>query len=147
MAIPTTLPITLDDVIVEIYGSSQVKSLLVDCFADANSSGFDASYVGSKDSLQNFRGYDHISLVEIDAYENDNSLTLCTESAWRGCKLYTPSGHSVSTCYANGESIYTDAAGTTLASTSHYKNYSSYSKPYTWYKWITNAWTTTGSCT
>ena len=60
MAIPNTNTFSLQDVVTEIgLGSSKAK--LVDCFTNANSSGFVAAYAGAKDRLSNFRGYSHSS--------------------------------------------------------------------------------------
>ena len=84
-------------------------------------------------------------LEAITAYYNDNSLALCVDGNWRSRPLYTPNGNNMATCYANDDSIYSDSAGTTFAASSHYKD--TYSKPYTWYKWVTDEWTTTGTCT
>jgi len=33
---------------------------LTDCFANANEDGFDPTYVGNRDRLSNFRGYEHV---------------------------------------------------------------------------------------
>ena len=61
MAIPNTNTFSLQDVVTEIgLGSSKAK--LVDCFTNANSSGFVAAYAGAKDRLSNFRGYSHTSV-------------------------------------------------------------------------------------
>ncbi len=142
MAIPTTLPITLDDVIIEIYGSSQSKSLLADCFADANSSGFDATYVGSKDSLQNFRGYEHASLNLINIYSAPQ-LSPCTGNT--GSQIYTQ-GTSIADAFANDYNIYSDASGTTKCPTLSYSDDSH--QPFTYYQWSSSAgWSSTGTCT
>ena len=60
MAVATSLPIKLSDVCLEIYGSSSTSGRTLNtCFTDATGT-FDATYEGSKDRLQNFRGYANI---------------------------------------------------------------------------------------
>ncbi len=61
MAIPNTNTFSLQDVVTEI-GLVSSKAKLVDCFTNANSSGFVSFYQGSKDRLSNFRGYSHPSV-------------------------------------------------------------------------------------
>jgi hypothetical protein len=50
--------ITLQDVTTEIYGDTNVGRNLVSCFADATGI-FDSTYVGAKDRLSNFKGYNN----------------------------------------------------------------------------------------
>ena len=54
MSVPDTNNFSLQDVIDEINPSSPSLS---QCFAEANASGFDPAYEGSKDRLRNFRNY------------------------------------------------------------------------------------------
>jgi len=61
MAIPNTNTFSLQDVVTEI-GLVSSKAKLVNCFTNANSSGFAAAYAGAKDGLSNFRGYSHTSV-------------------------------------------------------------------------------------
>jgi len=65
--IATTLPIKLSDVCLELYGStSTVGKSLSQAFTDATGT-FDATYEsinGYRNSLQNFRGYNHIPNTE-----------------------------------------------------------------------------------
>jgi hypothetical protein len=58
MAVPNTNTFSLQNVVTEI-GLGGSKTTLVDCFTNANSSGFVSAYQGSKDRLSNFRGYSH----------------------------------------------------------------------------------------
>ena len=51
--------ITLQDVTTEIYGDTTIGRGLEACFSSATSGTFDATYVGSKDRLSNFKGYVH----------------------------------------------------------------------------------------
>ena len=61
MAVATTLPIKLSDVCLELYGSSSTSGRTLNtCFTDATGT-FDATYEGSKDRLQNFRGYEDVA--------------------------------------------------------------------------------------
>ncbi|WP_158837812.1 hypothetical protein [Polaribacter sp. L3A8] len=61
MAVSNTDDFSLEDVKNEIEnnGGSTTNSL-VEAFANANANGFDSSYQGNKDSLLNFRNYNHI---------------------------------------------------------------------------------------
>ena len=56
MPVPNTNSFNLQDVTKEIYGSSIVTGNLSKCFTDATGT-FDATYVGSKNGLLNFRNY------------------------------------------------------------------------------------------
>jgi len=58
MAVPNTSTFSLQDVQTELGG---VNDDLIECFSNANASGFDPTYEGSKNSLLNFRNYNHIS--------------------------------------------------------------------------------------
>lgn len=57
MAVPDTNTFSQRDVVTEIYGNSSNRSL-TELFAAANGT-FDSRYVGSKNSLYNFRNYQH----------------------------------------------------------------------------------------
>lgn len=60
MAVPNTNTFSLQNVVTEI-GLGGSKANLVDCFINANSSGFVSAYAGAKDRLSNFRGYSQSS--------------------------------------------------------------------------------------
>lgn len=56
MAVPNTSTFTLQDVVNEINPSS---NSLTGCFAAAIKEGWAISYMGGRDRLSNFRGYNH----------------------------------------------------------------------------------------
>lgn len=56
--VPNTTTFSLQDVCNEIYGQFTAGMNLNQCFTDATGT-FDPSYVGSKNSLLNFRNYTH----------------------------------------------------------------------------------------
>ena len=58
MSVPNTSTFGLTDVTVEIYGDIAAGRNLRQCFVDATGT-FDPNYVGSKNSLLNFRNYVH----------------------------------------------------------------------------------------
>ena len=58
MAVPNTNTFSLWDVCNEIYSNHSAGMNLVQCFADSTGT-FDSAYVGSKNSLLNFRNYQH----------------------------------------------------------------------------------------
>ena len=58
MSVPNTSTFGLTDVTVEIYGDIAAGRNLRQCFVDATGT-FDPAYVGSKNSLYNFRNYQH----------------------------------------------------------------------------------------
>ena len=56
MAVPNTNTFSLQDVSDNII---EAPNNLVSCFNGANSKGFVSSYMGGRDRLSNFRGYNH----------------------------------------------------------------------------------------
>jgi len=66
MSVPNTNTFSFWDVCNEIYGSHSAGMNLVQCFADATGT-FDSTYVGSRNSLLNFRNYQNkITVTDID---------------------------------------------------------------------------------
>jgi len=59
MSVPNATSFSLQDVTKEIYGSTVITGNLKQCFIDAIGT-FDPAYVGSKNSLLNFRNYANI---------------------------------------------------------------------------------------
>ena len=59
MAVPDTSTFSLQDVTMEIYHDIAAGRNLVSCFADAIGT-FDPNYQGDKNSLLNFRNYQHL---------------------------------------------------------------------------------------
>lgn len=103
--VPNTSTFTLQDVCVAIYGSSSSGKNLSQCFTDATGT-FDSNYVGSKNSLYNFRNYQHVVqkptlLIYCSATPQSVSifrLHLYAVSASDG--ISTPVASSI-TCYVN----------------------------------------------
>jgi hypothetical protein len=119
MAIPTTLPIKLSDVCLEIYGSTNTSGKsLSGLFAAADGS-FNATYEGSKDRLTNFRGYTSrtMTLSRTNCWFSDmgepctfgdNEFTVTSTHAWYsetfpgGAAISPQSGNAgVTNCTAN----------------------------------------------
>ena len=116
MAISTSLPISLNQVETEL-GLSGTTSLL-DCFANANSYGFDATYgTIDSDNLQAFRGYDDsITLTGTSiGYSVSSAASACVASS---STKYIDNGGTFNGC----SRIYNDSAGTSKASTGYYSN-------------------------
>lgn len=71
--VPNTNTFSLQDVCTEIYGSFSAGMNLIQCFTDATGT-FDPAYVGSKNSLLNFRNYTHNVANTITAKITNNTL-------------------------------------------------------------------------
>lgn len=72
--VPNTATFSLQDVCTAIYGSYSAGMNLSQCFTDATGT-FDPAYVGSKNSLLNFRNYSHVSVVNTLAVsESPNNI-------------------------------------------------------------------------
>lgn len=112
MAVPNTDSFNLQNVTVEIYGDVSAGRNLISCFADANASGFDALYSGSKNSLLNFRNYSHI---------NSTSFLMAGGLPWASIPSACGSNPFFGTRYHNGagtypvvnDYVYTDSGLTT----------------------------------
>ncbi|QTD39028.1 hypothetical protein JL193_07200 [Polaribacter batillariae] len=66
MGVPNTDNFSFHDVKNEIENNGgATTNSLVEAFANANATGFDSSYEGSKDSLLNFRNYNHVMLGKL----------------------------------------------------------------------------------
>ena len=106
MAVPNTTTFTLQDVVDEINPTTDD---LVDCFADANASGFDATYEGSKNQLLNFRNYSHITTEGPNFPSSSTSVSDSGEAWINVSRIESDSGgdaSSSSSCFilASGSS-------------------------------------------
>lgn len=68
--------ITLQEVVIEIFGQVGVGHTLLSCFNESSAGIFNSTYVGSKDRLSNFKGYFHIDngLWGLDDMEITNTV-------------------------------------------------------------------------
>lgn len=113
MAIPDNFLFSLNDVRVEI-GLGATASLQ-DCFNNANSGGFDATYgTISSSNLRAFRRYDHSSTslnsFSIDTSSGSGSAAAACAVSYSESILYHDGAGAFP---ANGDTVYTDSAGTT----------------------------------
>jgi hypothetical protein len=104
MAVPDTTTFTLQDVVTEVATTTDD---LVDCFADAISGKFDATYSGDKDRLLNFRNYGAIASFA-SSIEGRGACELALD------QTYYHSGSGA--LPVAGDIVYSDAGTTTLAS-------------------------------
>lgn len=77
--------IKLSDVTTEIYGDTNAGRSLVGCFADAVGT-FHPSYVGDKDRLSNFKGYDN-KVYDLDG--NSYGIIKIGDTIWMSENLKT----------------------------------------------------------
>lgn len=133
MAVPNTNTFTLQDVKTELGSSSND---LVSFFSEADDSKFDPNYVGSKNSLLNFRNY------------GANSPPVLTEvflgysvSTTAGACSLSPTGtfYINSNDLASATLIYTNSAGTAIAASAYY------STGVYWRQWDADTQVFTGS--
>ena len=116
MSIPNTNTFTLQNVVTEINPTTDD---LVDCFADANASGFDPAYKGSKNQLLNFRNYDHNASSLTSIYRTNKSPKAGAFSC--GYTTNLQMWHNGSSAYlVNGDVVYSNAAGTTFGAQGYY---------------------------
>jgi len=106
MAVPDTNTFTLQDVVDEIMPTTDD---LVDCFADAISGNFDASYSGSKNNLLNFRNYGDTSVypVSVSPTGRSDSSSSCGDTA-------SVTRYSSAEVISYGNIIYEDSEGITV---------------------------------
>ncbi len=107
MAVPNTTTFTLQDVVTEINPTTDD---LVDCFADAVASKFDAAYSGSKNSLLNFRNYGAVPPL------TTFHLTVNTPKSNFACNVTANNtayhNGPANTIAAVGDTVYSNSAGT-----------------------------------
>ena len=112
MAVPNTTTFSLQDVVNEINPTSDD---LVDCIADANSSGFDSNYYSSPaTSLLEFRNY--VQTIGFKAYTvafGSNSNGACSDSSHLTVYQY-------SNTFNFTDPIYLNSGGTYFASANWY---------------------------
>ena len=130
MAVPNTNTFTLQNVIDVVNPTSND---LADCFADAISNNFDATYSGSKNSLLNFRNYEASSSVNgyIIRAGSTSSLACAGDSF---VNLYQRSEF-----FNFDDLIYSNPEGTTNAISRWYSNSA------TTRFWDGSAWTSTAT--
>jgi len=80
MAVPDITTFNQRDVVTEIYGDSSDRSL-TELFTAATGT-FDSLYVGSKNSLYNFRNYKHITVTINTSISNATVTNLSTFIAY-----------------------------------------------------------------
>jgi len=107
MAVPDTNTFTLQDVVDEINPTTDD---LVDCFADAISGNFDASYSGSKNNLLNFRNYKD-TFVEPTTYPVSVSPTGRSDSSSACGDTASVTRYSSEDTIRSGDIIYEDSEG------------------------------------
>lgn len=118
MAIPDNYNFSLEDVCDEI-GLIGLNRNLPNCFTSAKSAGFNPSYSGSKNSLKNFRGYNHSVGVATTPVSVGSNVSSATSACSAPTALYyIPSGQS----FAFATALYTNATGTTNASPRWYSD-------------------------
>lgn len=88
MSVPDTTTFNFFDVCDEIYGNHTSGKTLTQAFTDATGT-FDANYVGSKNSLYNFRNYQHLVIPAITSigfpnYSNDAAGEMTVETTVTG---------------------------------------------------------------
>ena len=115
MAVPNTTTFSLQDVVTEINPTTDD---LVDCIADANSSGYNSSYYSSPaTSLLEFRDYETPTGITSfsSSTGNSNQTTACglnpTQTYYHDGTGSTP---------AVGDNVYSNLAGTIGLSKNHY---------------------------
>jgi len=81
----------------------------------------------------------------LTGYSNANYPKFCSANANAAFTVYTATDSTLASAYANGASIYSDTALTTLATAGVYGNLDGGSGV-NWYTWDGTMFTTTGSC-
>jgi hypothetical protein len=122
--VPNTETFSFTDVNTEMGTDGENLDDLIELFASANSLGFNSSYEGTKNSLLNFRDYDH-NVTTLTSFYISTTATVTGASAC-GATLVTEHWHDGSNAYAfTGDNVYTDSGGTTLYSgTTRWRNQS-----------------------
>lgn len=134
MAVPDTTTFSLQDVITEL--GLATDDGLEECFANANASGFDDAYEGSKNGLLNFRNYTHQiqnTLVFLH-FSSSSSSGACSSSTNHG--RYVEEGKNFSTT----SYLYQYDDAYTFAGSGYYE------KNGLWRYWNGNSFTSSGSC-
>jgi len=117
-AVPDTTTFNLQDVIDAVSGTT--TNDLVECFAEAESDAFDATYSGSKNNLLNFRNYEEItdSVYTIPTelsydYSETQYVAVNSSDSWTAAVYFdrwdiissvTPSGTTGERCYITVDS-------------------------------------------
>jgi len=102
MPVPNTNTFSLSDVGNEIGLTAPYS--LQDCFNNAKASGFDPTYEGSKNSLYNFRNYDH-KLRAVYGYLYNYYAYSHTSFAPSGWHVPTQSEWNALSAYLGGDSV------------------------------------------
>tara|TARA_R110001632_G_scaffold187967_1_gene308429 strand:- start:186 stop:584 length:399 start_codon:yes stop_codon:yes gene_type:complete len=113
MGVPNTSTFSLQDVVNEVNPTTDD---LVDCFADAVASKFDSTYSGSKNQLLNFRNYG--GTLPVNGYiirAGSTSSLACSGASFLNI-------YQRSTFFNFDDPIYSNAAGTTNATSQWYSN-------------------------
>jgi hypothetical protein len=114
MPVPNTTTFTLQNVVDEVNPTTDD---LVDCFSDANSSGFDGTYSGNKDNLLNFRNYTHVTLTSYSSSAGQGSVFGVCDTSLLQTYYHDGSGSLPVT----GDVCYSDSAGNNYLSAYFYK--------------------------
>jgi hypothetical protein len=121
MAVPNTTTFTMANVKTEIQSNGGgTTNSLVQAFSNANDDGFDPAYEGSKNSLLNFRNYEHITApselivsptsVSVGLSGGSGNFTVTSNESWSVSQITGGALWSISPSSGSGNGSFTITA-------------------------------------